>query len=102
MATKKKNSIEMAEPEKSFLEKIGEKASHIKDEIISGKDHLVEAVENKIAAVKMTIKKYKAKKKIAVKKPAKKAVKKSIKKLAKKVTPVQKSKPGKSTAPKKT
>jgi hypothetical protein len=107
MATKKRNSTEMAEHEKSFLEKIGEQASHLKDEIISGKDHLVEAVENKIAAVKMTIRKYKAKKKtakkMATKGPVKKFAKKSIKKLVKKVTPLKKNKLQKSrVVPKKT
>ena len=89
MATQKRNSSKTVEQDKSFMEKIGEQASHIKDEMISRKDHLVEAVENKIAAVKMSIKKYKAGKLTAKKRARKKHTKKAIGKTAKQ--PVRKS-----------
>ena len=84
MATTKKAA--KAPVEKTLLEKIGEQAVHLKEEIIAGKDLLVEAAGEKIAAVKQTIAKYKASKKAAAKKPLKKTVKKAAKKIAKKAT----------------
>jgi hypothetical protein len=85
MATKKTATPKATEPQKTLMEKIGEQASHLKDEIIAGKDHLVEIAEEKFADVKSTIKKYTAKKKAVVKKKsatAKKAPKKVLKKAA--------------------
>jgi hypothetical protein len=75
---KKKNSAPAAE--KSLFDKISEQATHLKEEIIHGKDLLVEAATEKIADIKESIAAYKAKKKP----PAKKTVKKVVKKVAKK------------------
>jgi hypothetical protein len=88
MANKKAASPKTAEPQKTLMEKIGEQATHLKDEIIAGKDHLVEIAGEKFADVKSTIKKYTAKKKAVAKKPAVKKVAKKI--LKKKVAPVKK------------
>ena len=86
MAKKKQAT---AEHEKTLMEKIGEQASHLKEEIIAGKDHLIEAAENKIASVKETIKKYQARRKKAAKKVTKKSVNKAasapVKKAVKKI-----------------
>ncbi|MEP7257163.1 MAG: hypothetical protein ABI687_02220 [Flavitalea sp.] len=93
MANKKKTSKTLA-PEKTLFEKISEQAAHLKDELIAGKDHLVEAAGEKIASVKSTIKEYQARKKAVVKKVAvkkkqvKKTVKKAVKKAAKKVAAI--------------
>ena len=86
MANKKKTSTSATIPEKTFFEKISEQATHLKEELIAGKDHLVEAAGEKIASVKSSIKEYQARKKAAVKKAAvKKIFKKAVKKAAKKV-----------------
>ena len=88
------------------MQKIGEQASHLKEEIVAGKDHLVDVAGDAFDSVKSSLqnithrKKAKAKKsavkrakhpakkvikKIAKKSPAKKpALKKSAKKAAKK------------------
>jgi hypothetical protein len=106
MAARKK-----AKPEKTLLEKIGEQATHLKEEIIEGKNLFVEAATEKIAAVKKTIAAYKASKKPVAKKAVKKAAKKVAektkkaavavkKKAAKKIAPVKK-KLAKKAAPKK-
>jgi len=101
MANKKNNSSAKNQHDKTFLEKIGDQASHLKDELIAGKDHLVEIAGEKIASVKSSIQEFKDRKKTparksAVKKaavkraPLKNAAKKATKKVTKKVTPVAK------------
>jgi hypothetical protein len=91
MASRKK-----AAPQKTLLEKIGEQASHFKEEIIEGKNLFVEAATEKIAAVKKTITAYKASRKPVARKVAKKAAVqtkkaavKTHKKTAKKIAPVK-------------
>lgn len=92
--------------EKTLLEKISDQASHLKEELIAGKDHLVELGAEKIASVKTAIKDYSDRKKKAAKKSApkksapKKSAKKSAKKAAKKSAPKKAAKK-KSAAPKK-
>ncbi len=96
MPTKKKVAKKSA-PKKTFLEKVGDKASHLKDEIVAGKDHVVEFAGEAFESIKEGVKhlvekkkpkktaKKKAIKKVAVKKAARKSTpKKIIKKTAKK------------------
>ena len=98
MPTKKKVAKKPA-PKKTFLEKVGDKASHLKDEIVAGKDHVVEFAGEAFESIKEGVKhlvekkkpkktaKKKAIKKVAVKKTAKKPTpKKNIKKAAKKAS----------------
>ncbi|MEO5684260.1 MAG: hypothetical protein ABIQ88_16585 [Chitinophagaceae bacterium] len=105
MASRKKTTP--PEHEKTLLEKIGEQATHLKEEFIAGKDHFLEAAGEKIELVKETIKDYRAKKKAAAKKTvrkvAKKAAQKPAVKAAKKAvaTAKQKTAVKKKAAPKK-
>jgi len=101
MPTKKKVA-KKAVQKKTLLEKVGDKASHLKDGIVAGKDHVVEFAGEAFESIKEGVKhlvekkkpkktaKKKAIKKVAVKKaatkpaPKKAAPKKPIKKTAKK------------------
>lgn len=96
MPTKKKVAKKSAH-KKTLLEKAGDKVSHFKDEIVAGKDHVVEFAGEAFQSIKEGVKhlvekkkpkkaaKKKAIKKVAVKKAARKPVpKKTIKKTAKK------------------
>ena len=107
MPTKKKVAKKSAQ-KKTLLEKAGEKASHLKDEIVAGTEHVVEFAGEAFESIKEGVKhlvekkkpkkaakktapkkvaKKKAIKKVAVKKTARKPVpKKTIKKTAKKAT----------------
>ena len=101
MATKKLAPKKKAT--KTIIQKIGETASHLKEEIVSGKDYLVEVAGDAVESIKTSIHKIthtgkatknqlelKAKKTIAL---PKKAVKKAIKKVAvKKFVPAKKVK----------
>jgi hypothetical protein len=97
-ATAKKNA-------KTLMEKISDQASHLKEELIAGKDHLVELGAEKIASVKTAIKDYSDRKKKAAKKsaPKKSAPKKSVTKKSapKKATKKPGKKAAKKSAPKK-
>lgn len=98
MAKSKKTPVNV-EPKKSLLEKIADTATHLKEELIAGKDHFVELSAEKLASVKSSIQEFahrkkaaakKSRKKTAKKAPAKKsAAKKSAKKSARK--PVKKA-----------
>ncbi len=96
MSTKKK-VVKKSAQKKTLLEKAGDKASHLKDEIVAGKDHVVEFAGEAFESIKEGVKhliekkkpkktaKKKAIKKVAVKKAAGKSTpKKTIKKTAKK------------------
>jgi hypothetical protein len=107
MPTKKKVAKKSAQ-KKTFLEKVGKKTSHLKDEIVAGTEHVVEFAGEAFESIKEGVKhlvekkkpkkaakktapkkvaKKKAIKKVAVKKTARKPVpKKTIKKTAKKAT----------------
>ena len=81
----KKKSV----PKKTFLEKVGDKAAHLKDDLVAGKDHLVEMAGEAFDSVKSGIQNLTQKKKPAPRKSAKKASpKKALKKsITKKVAP---------------
>ena len=96
---KKKSATKKAASKKTFLQKVGDKASNIKDDLVAGKDHLVEIAEDAFDAVKSGIKHITAKKKTA-KKAAKKTAKKTVKKAAPKKAKVAAKKTAKA-APKK-
>ena len=96
MPTKKK-VVKRSAHKKTLLEKVGDTASHLKDELVAGKDHVVEFAGEAFESIKEGVKhlvekkkpkktaKKKAIKKVAVKKVARKpAPKKAIKKTAKK------------------
>jgi hypothetical protein len=104
-------SKKTARPEhdgKGFLALAGEAFAVLGEEIVEGKDKIVEAASERITAVKKAIKKYRNKKaapakkaaakKVAKKAPAKKAagkkapVKKAAKKVIKKPAPKKKKK----------
>lgn len=90
--------------EKTFLEKLGDQASHVKEELVAGKDHLVEIAGGAFDSVKTSIQEFKEKRarskkpvrqtKKAAKKPAsrssgpapKKAIRSAAKKPVKKIT----------------
>jgi hypothetical protein len=76
MPTKKKVAKKSAQ-EKTLLEKVGDKASHLKDEIVAGKDHVVEFAGEAFESIKEGVKHL-----IEKKKPKKTAKKKAIKKVA--------------------
>ncbi len=61
--------------DQTLLEKVGVQASHIKDEIIEGKDHLIEIAGNAMTSVKSKIQQITHKKKTAKKKSVKKSAK---------------------------
>jgi hypothetical protein len=94
MPTKKKTAKKSAK-KKTLLQKVGATASHIKEEIVAGKDHVVEFAGEAFTSIKEGVKHLvekkkpkKTAKKKAIKKAAKKAApKKVIKKTAKKSTP---------------
>ena len=79
MQDKKQNTA--TEPEKSFFEKLGDQAAHVKEELVLGKDHLVEFAGEAIDSVKSKIQEFKKRKA----KPAKKATASRAKKRIKKV-----------------
>lgn len=83
MAKNKSNS------KKTFLEKVGDKATHLKDDLVAGKDHLVEIAGEAFDSVKSGIQNLTQKKKVTLRKSAKKAApKKAAKKsIIKKVVP---------------
>ena len=92
----KKKVAKKSAPKKTFLEKVGNKAAHLKDDIVAGTDHVVEfageAFESIKEGVKHLVEKKKpkktAKKKAVKKAPVKKAVKKvAVKKVARKPAP---------------
>jgi len=87
MPTKKRTS-KKSSPKKTLLEKVGDTASHIKDEIVTGKDHVVafagEAFDSIKEGVKNLVQKKKPKKAIKKKSVKKAAVKKAVKKSASK------------------
>lgn len=86
MAAKKSNSKKSTSG-KTIMDKIGEKASHLKDEIVSGKDHLVEVAGNAFESVKSSIERITHKKKApkrATKKSSAKPKKTAVKRVTKK------------------
>lgn len=96
---KKKPVAKKSAKQKTFLEKVGNAASHIKDDVVAGKDHLVEFAGDAFHSIKEGVKhlvetgkkkkiaKKKTVKKVVLKKAAKKIVsKKTAKKAAKKVS----------------
>ena len=82
MAKKKKPS--------TFLEKLSEKASHVKEDLVAGKDHLMEVAGDAVASVKHSIEEFKAKK-AATKKAVVKKAAPVKKKVAKKAAVVKKA-----------
>jgi hypothetical protein len=79
----KKKVAKKSSKQKTFLKKVSDAASHIKDEMITGKDHVVEFAGEAIDSIKEGVKHL-----VQKKKPKKAAKKKSIKKAAvKKVAP---------------
>ena len=95
---KKKSVAKKSAMQKTLLEKIGNTASHIKDDIVAGKDNLVEFAGDAFDSIKKGVKhlvetgkkkkpvKKRPVKKVALKKAAKKAQpKKAAKKVVKKV-----------------
>lgn len=88
MSTKKKVAKKSVR-KKTLLQKVGATASHIKDDIVAGKDHLVEFAGEAIDSIKEGVKHL-----VQKKKPKKAAKKKSVKRAGIKKT-------GKRSAPKK-
>jgi len=104
MPTKKKTAKKSAK-KKTLLQKVGATASHIKEEIVAGKDHVVDFAGEAFTSIKEGVihlvekkkpkktAKKKAIKKSAVKKAARKAApKKAIKKTARKSAPKKNAK----------
>ncbi len=89
MPTKKKVAKKSAQ-KKTFLKKVGDKASHLKDEIVAGKDHVIEFAGEAFESIKEGVKHF-----VEKKKPKKTAKKKAVKKVAAKKT-------ARKSAPKKT
>jgi hypothetical protein len=92
MASRKKTAGKGTVYQPTLFEIIGEQATHLKEEIIAGKDLLLEAAVEKIAAVKDSIRKYRKKKSSkrtannnTKKKNANNTTKKNAKKVTKKV-----------------
>lgn len=99
MPTKKKVAKKSAK-KKTLLEKVGDKASHLKDGIVAGKDHVVDFAGEAFESIKEGVKHL-----VEKKKPKKAAKKKPIRKVAVKKAAVKKAvrKPApKKAAPKKT
>jgi hypothetical protein len=103
----KKEQPQHSHDGKGFLELAGKAVAVLGEEIVEGKDKIVEVASEKFTAVKKAIKKFRKKKatpaRSAKKPPVKKAVKKAVKKVAKKVakkTPKKAAK-SKSAKPKK-
>lgn len=91
---------------KTFLEKLSEKAGNIKEDLLAGKDHLVEVAGDAIASVKHSIEDFRAKKPVRKKSgPVKKKIVReatAVKKAApKKKVVVKKAAPKKKVAVKK-
>ena len=92
----KKTAAKQPNNEKGFLALAGEALHVLGEEIVHGKDKVVEVTAEKFTAVKKAIGKIthkKAAKKKVAKKAAvvpKKAVKKAVKKVAKKAVPAKK------------
>lgn len=82
----KRKTAKKSASKKTLIEKVSDTASHIKDEIIAGKDHVVEFAGEAFDSIKEGVKhlvQKKKPKKAAKKKPVKKAaVKKTVKKSA--------------------
>jgi adenylate kinase len=93
MPTKKKVAKKSAK-KKTFLEKVGDKASHLKDEIVAGKDHVIEFAGEAFGSIKEGVKHL-----VEKKKPKKTARKKTIKKVAVKKAAAKKA--ARKPAPKK-
>jgi hypothetical protein len=89
MAAKK--SSKKSSSKKTFLAKVGDKASHIKDDLIEGKDHLVEFAGEAFESIKEGIHNI-TKKKKTPKRAAKKSAKKvALKRVKAKAVPKKKS-----------
>ncbi len=91
----KRKTAKKSASKKTLIEKVSDTASHIKDEIITGKDHVVEFAGEAFDSIKEGVKhlvQKKKPKKAVKKKPVKKA---AVKKTAKK-SPPKKSAPKKS------
>jgi hypothetical protein len=73
----KKVKLKKAIPEKTMMKKIGDKAAHLKEELIEGKNHLIELAGDAITSVKSTIQELTTKQKL----PAKKVIKKKAEKI---------------------
>jgi len=102
----KKEQPEHSHDGKGFLELAGEAVAVLGEEIVEGKDKIVEVASEKFTAMKKAIKKFRKKKvtsaRSAKKTPVKKAVKKAVKKVAKKspkkATKTKSAKPKKSAS----
>jgi hypothetical protein len=81
----KKSSKKNTLHEKTIMEKISDGAGHLKDELVAGKDHLMDLAGDAITSVKSTIQKFTKKKKAPAKKAPKKVVAKTAKPVVKKV-----------------
>ncbi len=82
----------------SFLERVSDQVSHLKDVIVEGKDHVLDATGGALESIKGKIHEYRVdldkkaapkkkkviRKKVAVKNSSKKLVRKPVKKVAKK------------------
>jgi hypothetical protein len=77
MATRKSKQVP-ADAQEGFLSKIGDQAVRLKDELLAGKNHLVEFATGKIDAVNTAISDYRERKKS----PSKKGKSKTLKKAA--------------------
>ena len=93
MPTKKKAAKKSA-TKKTLLEKVGDKASHLKEGIVAGKDHVVEFAGEAFESIKEGVKHL-----VEKKKPKKAAKKKPIRKIAVKKAAVKKA--ARKPAPKK-
>ncbi len=107
MANRKRNTT--AAPEKTFFERLGDQAAHVKEELVAGKDHLVEIAGDAFDSVRTSIQEFKDRKtsvkkarrpKKAVKKAAKTATARAAKPAAKRAASAPKRKPIKKTAKK--
>ena len=94
MPTKKKVTKKSAR-KKTLLSKVGDTASHLKDGIVAGKDHVVEFAGDAFESIKEGVKHL-----VEKKKPKKTAKKKAIKKVA--VKKVSRKPAPKKAAPRKT
>ena len=90
MATRKSKQVP-ADAQEGFLSKIGDQAVHLKDELLAGKNHLVEFATGKIDAVKTAISDYRERKKSPSKKGKSKTLKKAAAKIKPKVNKVKKA-----------
>lgn len=72
-----KKAAKKSASKKTLLQKVGETASHIKDEIVVGKDHVVEFAGEAFDSIKEGVKHL-----VQKKKPKKTAKKRSVKKAA--------------------